>query len=155
MNLQFSHTTITSPGTAVSQWLRCCATNRRVAGSIPARVSGFFIDTKSFRSHYGPGFHSAFPGGKGGRCVQLTNLPPSCAVVTKSGNLNFLELFGLVQACNGTVLPFHYNFTTFRCLWETRRHPAETASHVQSNLINLIMSGLSRDIRCTDSKSFL
>jgi len=31
------------------------------------------------------------------------NLPPSCAVVTKSGNLNFLEHFGPVQACNGTA----------------------------------------------------
>jgi len=30
-------------GTAVAQWLRCCATNREVAGSIPAGVSGFFI----------------------------------------------------------------------------------------------------------------
>ena len=33
-------------------------------------------------------------------------LPPSCAVVTKSGNLNFLEPSGPVQACNGTDLPF-------------------------------------------------
>jgi len=32
-----------------------CATNLKVAGSIPAGVSGFFIDIKSFRSHYGPG----------------------------------------------------------------------------------------------------
>jgi len=37
-------------GTAVAQWLRC-DTNRKVAGSIPAGVSGFFIDIKSFRSH--------------------------------------------------------------------------------------------------------
>ena len=44
--------------TAVSQWLRCCATNRKVAVSIPAGVSGFFIDIKSFRSHYGPGVDS-------------------------------------------------------------------------------------------------
>ena len=43
----------------------------------------------------------SFPGGKGGRCVGLTTLPPSCAVVTKSGNLNFLEPSGLVQASNG------------------------------------------------------
>jgi len=42
-------------GTAVAQWLRCCATNRKVAGSIPAGVSGFFIDLISFQSHYGPG----------------------------------------------------------------------------------------------------
>ena len=31
-------------GTAVAQWLRCCATNQKVADSIPASVSGFFID---------------------------------------------------------------------------------------------------------------
>jgi len=45
-------------GTTVAQWLRCCATNRKVAGSIPAGVSGFFTDIKSFLSH-GPGFDSA------------------------------------------------------------------------------------------------
>ena len=33
------------------------------------------------------------------------NLPPSCAVVMNSGNLNFLEPSGPVQACNGTALP--------------------------------------------------
>ena len=46
-------------GTAVAQWLRCCATNRKVAASIPAGVSGFFFDINSFRSHYGPGVDSA------------------------------------------------------------------------------------------------
>jgi len=44
---------------SVAQWLRCCATNRKVAGSIPAGVSGFFIDIKSFRSQYGSGVDSA------------------------------------------------------------------------------------------------
>jgi len=48
----------------------------------------FFIDIKSFRSHYGPGVDSAtnrnkyqeyFLGGKGGRCIRLTTLPPSSA----------------------------------------------------------------------------
>ena len=29
-------------GTAVAQWLRFCATNRKVAGSIPAGVIGIF-----------------------------------------------------------------------------------------------------------------
>jgi len=33
------------------------------------------------------------------------HLPPSCAVVMKSGNLNFQEPFVPVQACNGTALP--------------------------------------------------
>jgi hypothetical protein len=54
-------------------------------------------------------------GGKGGRCVRLTTLPPSCAVVMKSGNLNLLEPSGPLQACNGTALSFtftsyNYNF---------------------------------------------
>ena len=46
-------------GGAVAQWLRRCATNRKVAGSIPAGVSGFFIDIKFFRLHYGPGVDPA------------------------------------------------------------------------------------------------
>ena len=50
---------ISTRGTAVAQWLRCCATNWKVAGSIPTSVGGFFIDIKSFRSHYGPGVDSA------------------------------------------------------------------------------------------------
>ena len=44
---------------AVAQWLRCCARNRKIACSIPADVSGFFIDIRSFQSHYGPGVDSA------------------------------------------------------------------------------------------------
>ena len=46
-------------GTAVAQWLRSCATNQKVAGLIPAGVSGFFFEIKSFQSHYGPGVDSA------------------------------------------------------------------------------------------------
>jgi len=78
---EFSSGYLNFPGTAVAQWLRCCATNRKVAGSIPDSVSGFFIDIKSFRSHYGPGVNSAsnrneyqeyFLGVKSGRCVRLT-----------------------------------------------------------------------------------
>ena len=103
--------------TAVAQWLRCCATNRKVAGSIAASVSGFFIDIKSFRSHYGHAVDSAsnrneyqeyFLGDENGRCVRLTNSPPSCAVVMKSVNRNFLEPSGPVQACNGTALPLPF-----------------------------------------------
>jgi len=46
--------------TAVAQWLlRCCAINRKVAGSIPAGVSGIYIEIKSFRSHYDSGVDSA------------------------------------------------------------------------------------------------
>jgi hypothetical protein len=96
------------------RWLRCCATNRKVAGSIPAGVTGFFIYIKSFRSHYGPGVDSAsnrneyqehFLGGKGGRCVRVTTLPPSCAVVMKSGNL-----LGLSKPVTGLIYPFTQHF---------------------------------------------
>jgi len=48
---------------------------------------GISIDTKSFRSHYGPGVDSAsnrneyreyFLGGKGGQCLGMTTLLTSC-----------------------------------------------------------------------------
>ena len=74
----------------------------------------------SFRSLYGPGvdlasnrneYQNYFLGVKSGRCVRLTTLPPSCAVVTKSGSLNFLEPSGPVQACNGTALHFTKYYT--------------------------------------------
>jgi hypothetical protein len=52
----------------------------------------------------------SIPWGKGGRCVRLTNLPTSCAFVMKSGNLNFLEPSGPVQACNGTGLPISESY---------------------------------------------
>jgi len=59
------------------------------------------LDSASNRNEY----QEDFSGGKGGRCVRLTTLPPSCAVVTKSGSPNLLEPSGPVQACNGTDLP--------------------------------------------------
>jgi len=45
-------------GTAVEQWLRCRATNRKVAGSIPAGVIGVFHWHKILPI-YGPGVDSA------------------------------------------------------------------------------------------------
>jgi len=47
-----------------------------------------------------------FLGVKAARCVRLTTLPPSFAVVMKSEKLNFLETSGPLQACNETALPF-------------------------------------------------
>ena len=38
--------------------------------------------------------------------MRLTTLPPSCAIVMKSVNLNFLEPSGPLQACNGIALPY-------------------------------------------------
>ena len=62
------------------------------------------VDSASNRNEY----QEHFLVGKGGRYVGLTTLPPSCAVVTKSGNLKFLESSGPLQACNGTALPLPY-----------------------------------------------
>jgi len=45
------------------------------------------------------------------------NLPPSCAVVTKSGNLNFLEPSGSLQACSGIALPLpFYKISLYSCV---------------------------------------
>jgi hypothetical protein len=47
-------------GTAVAQWLRCCVLQigRSLVRSQLVSLE-FFIDIKSFRSHYGPGVDSA------------------------------------------------------------------------------------------------
>jgi len=110
-------------GTAVVQWLRCCATNRKVAGSIQYGIIAIFhwhntsdrtlalgstqplteMNTSSISRRYRR------------PVCKADNLPPSCAVVMKSGNLNFLEPSGPVQACNGTdlllPLPFYCHRT--------------------------------------------
>jgi len=74
-----------------------------------------FSLTYSFQSHYGSGVDSAsnwneyqehFLGVKAG-VPKADNLTPSCAVVMKSGYLNFLELSGPLSACNRTDLPYH------------------------------------------------
>jgi hypothetical protein len=125
-------------GTAVAQWLRCCATNWKVAGSILAGVSGFFNGIIFFRSHYGPGVDSAsnrneyqeyFLGGKAGRYLRLTTLPPSCGVVMKSGNLKFLEPSGPVQAFNGTALPLPLDTLISQIyFWNKTLHVSDSSS---------------------------
>jgi len=99
-------------GTAVAQWLRCCATNRKVAGSIPAGVSGFFIDIKSFRSHYGPGVDSAsnrneyqeyFLGLKSGRCIRLTTYHHPVTLSRNPGALTSWNPLGLSRPVMGSL----------------------------------------------------
>jgi hypothetical protein len=72
----------------VAQCLRHCATNRKVAGSIPDCDNGFFHwhnpsgstmalgSTQTLTENKLP---EIFPGGKDGRCVVLINLPTSCS----------------------------------------------------------------------------
>ena len=104
-------------GCAAAKWLRHCATNRQVAGSIPEGVIGIFQWHKPSGRSMALGSTQplkemstrCISWGEGSRCVRLTLLPPSCAVVMKSGNLNFLEPPGPLQACNGTALPLPGN----------------------------------------------
>jgi hypothetical protein len=85
-------------GTAVAQWLRYCATNQKVAASIQDGVMELFIDIYPSDRTMVLGSNQPLTEmstgsicwGKCGRCVRLTTLPPSCAVVKKSGNLKFL-----------------------------------------------------------------
>ena len=68
-------------------WFKHCAASRKVAGSIPDVIAIFHwrnpsdstvatgVDSASDRNE----FQEYFLGGKGGRCVGLTTLPPSCA----------------------------------------------------------------------------
>ena len=78
---QFNHSTTSSRawGSVVVK-----AASRKVPGSIPGRVTGDFF--RSIRQVHVPGVDSAsknvyqdIPGGKGGRGIRVTTLPPSCA----------------------------------------------------------------------------
>ena len=138
--------------TAVSQWLRCCATSLKVAGSIPDGVIGIFHWHNSSDRAMALGSTQpltemsprGFLGGKCDRCVRLTTLPPSCAFVMKSGNLNFLEPSGPLQACNGTTLPLKeldrenfqgVNTTDILNYWTIRRRlSSETWTWIISRL---------------------
>jgi len=98
-------------GTAVAHCLSCCATNRKVAGSIPDGVIGIFhwhntSDRSMTLGSTQPLTEMSttiISWGKSIRCLGLTTLPPSCTVVMKSGKLNFLEPSGPRQACNGLL----------------------------------------------------
>ena len=96
----------------MAQWLRRCATNRKVADRLQMVSLLFFMDIKSFRSHYSPEvdiasnrneYQEYFLGVKSGRYVRLTTLPPSGAIVMKSGNLNFLEPSGHLGPVMGLI----------------------------------------------------
>jgi len=88
----------------------------------------FFIDIKSFRSHYGPGVDSTsnrneyqehFLGGKGGRCVKLTTyhhpVPLSRNLVTLT-SWNAMGLLGTLMGLIHLLLldvftHFHVTYT--------------------------------------------
>jgi hypothetical protein len=92
---------------------------RKVAGSIPFGIIGIFhcLDTSgrpvslgSTKSvtHLSNRDISWGGGGRGGRCVGLTTLPPSCAdCLRNNGNISLLEPSRAVQVSNGIALPNH------------------------------------------------
>jgi hypothetical protein len=72
----------------------------------------FYIDNP-FRPHYDPGLYSGsnkndnqeyLLGGKGGRCVGLTTLPPSCADCLEIWEPQPPGTLRAVQACNEITL---------------------------------------------------
>jgi hypothetical protein len=117
-------------GTSVAQWLRCCATNRVVAGSIPDGVIGIFHWHNPSNRTMALGSTQPLTEmstrkicwGKCGRCLRLKSLPPLCAVVMKSGNLNFLEPSGPLQACDGTALRFIWSMCSHLLLYNLRNN---------------------------------
>jgi hypothetical protein len=60
-------------GTWWRGWLRYCATRRKVTGSIPDRVIG--VDSAANKNEY----QLYLMEGKGGLCVELKTLSPSCS----------------------------------------------------------------------------
>jgi hypothetical protein len=80
--VQKYHMTSESNG-ACGHLVEACATSWKVTGLIPDGVIGIFHSGRTMAlgltqpvTEIVPGI---FPGGKGGRCVRLTNLTPSCA----------------------------------------------------------------------------
>ena len=57
--------------------------------------------------------------------ITIYTLPPSCAFVMKSGNLNFLEPSGTLLACNGTDLPItiYKDIRPTALCWHNKRFP--------------------------------
>ena len=100
-------------GNKMVQWLRHCPTRQKVASSIPDVIGIIHWHNPSNCTMAQGSTHPITEmstrniswGGKCGRCVRLTILPPSCANCLEIGSFNLLEPSGPVQACNGFALP--------------------------------------------------
>jgi hypothetical protein len=93
-------------GARWSGWSRPCATSRKVAGSIPNGINRFFNDLilpAALRPWEATQVVTQMSNrGKGGRCVGLTTLSPSCVECLEVlGNSTSWNPLGPVQDCNG------------------------------------------------------
>jgi len=101
-------------GIAVAQWLRCCATNWKVAGSIAAGVTEIFcwhkilpiaLWPRDWLSLWQKWVPAVFTGGKKWpvcKADNLTTILGHCHVIWEP---NFPGTLWAPQACNGTDLP--------------------------------------------------
>jgi len=116
LTLQYFSTSSDKRGTVVAQWLRWCATNRKVAGSNPAGIIGNFHWHKilpiavwpwgrlSLQHKWVPG---VFPGGKGGRCVRLTTYYHPVPLSRNLGTLTFWNTLGPSGSVMGLINLFY------------------------------------------------
>ena len=109
-------------GPGVAQWLRRCATSRKVPGSIPGDVTGFFSDV--FPSDRTMTLGSTqplvkmstrnIPGGKGGQCVRLTTYHHTVPLSRNLGALTSLYSSGPPMACDRSALPLPLPYTNIK-----------------------------------------
>ena len=106
--------------------VKVLCTNRKVAGSIPAGGSGFFIGVDSscnineYQEYFlGPG---VFPGGKGGRCVGLTTYHHPVPLSRNLGTLTSWKPLGLSRPVMRLI--YLLPVLTTQCVYAYRMIPA-------------------------------
>jgi hypothetical protein len=108
-------------GGAVVEALRYKPEGRR----FDARWCHWNFSLTSFRPHYDPGvdsasnrieYHEYFLGAKGGQCVRLTTLPPSCADCHEIWKPQPPGTLRACHGCNAIALPLPYWQNIEQCL---------------------------------------